>query len=190
MKMISRSLLVGAVLFSASAFALPGDNNNNTTVTVSVPADNAVKQKIGEAFEILMTANKNEISAARIALNRASRFKVKEFAKLMIQDHVQNLEDTRKISDAINISPMTSAKSAILKKKGENLLDQLNTAPTRRFDKIYMEAMVKDHQEVLNLIDNELLPNVSNPRLTAHLKATREKVADHLRMAKAILNSL
>lgn len=189
MKRFLAASLAFSTLVALSAVAEPMDNT--TTVVVNPSMTKAdVKVKVGQILEVVMVVNNNEIKAGKVALKRASHADVKKFAELMIQDHSQNLQATKNVAETLNILPISSDLSDKLVKKGDKELSKLESVPARRFDKVYMEAMVEDHQKLLNVIDTDLLPNASNPKMIDHLKATREKVAYHLQLAKQIQSKL
>lgn len=176
-----------STFFSLSAIAAPVVDNN-TTVTVVVSAD--AQKKMGQVLELLRVINANEVTAGKIALQRASHADVKKFAEIMVDDHTQNIQDIKNLAQALQITLLPSEKSVSLENKGKEGAQKLESVPKRRFDKVYMNAMVEGHQKVLNTIDQDLLPNAVNPRVIDNLKATRAKVAMHLKMAKEIQSRL
>jgi putative membrane protein len=50
----------------------------------------------------------------------------------------------------------------------------------RDFDTAYLDAMIKGHTEVLNMIDNQFLKTAKNEALKAHLTETGGHIAMHL----------
>ena len=54
----------------------------------------------------------------------------------------------------------------------------------------YLAAMVKNHNEVLAMIDGQLLPNTANPALKQHLTQTRSSIEQHLQDAKRLQGNL
>lgn len=69
-----------------------------------------------------------------------------------------------------------------LSKKGAAMLVPLDGA---RFERGYIDAMVKGHADALAKIDNELL-KAANETVKNHLTKTRAAVAEHLAKAKAL----
>ena len=54
------------------------------------------------------------------------------------------------------------------------------------FDRAYVDDEVKAHQQVLDTIDNQLLPNAQNPELKQLITSVRPVIAQHLDHAKQL----
>jgi putative membrane protein len=54
------------------------------------------------------------------------------------------------------------------------------------FDRAYIDAQVKAHQEVLDALDNKLIPNAQDASLKANLQQVRPTVAQHLKKGAAL----
>lgn len=158
--------------------------------SMSMPKMEQMNLKEGDVLEILMTVNKNEINAAKLALEKTSNPKVKQFAQHMQTDHSKNLSETKAIAAVLKVQPVPSPISNVLHDKGKKELDKLNDLNGKAFDLAYMNAMVKGHQAVLDIITNKLIPNAKNPKLESHLQTTKMTVEHHLDMAKNTLSSL
>src|SRR5262249_36924890 len=65
----------------------------------------------------------------------------------------------------------------------------LQNASASDFDRLYIEAQVRDHNHVLEIIDRAA-PNLKNAELKSAVTASRAKVADHLRMAERLQRTL
>ncbi len=73
-----------------------------------------------------------------------------------------------------------------LKAKGASDLAMLAPLNGKDFEEAYVDAMVKNHTEVLAMIDNQLLKDAENEQLRKNLVATREEIASHLEQAKKL----
>jgi hypothetical protein len=58
------------------------------------------------------------------------------------------------------------------------------------FDKSYIDAQVKEHKAVVDLIDNQLAPNAKSSEVKALLQSLRPKIEGHLKQAQAIQKAL
>ena len=143
-----------------------------------------------QILKTLIQINTNEIDAAKIAEKRANNPEIQGFAEMMIKDHSQNRTEVKSLAYKMKIIPRTSDQSKALKQKGKKELKKLKLVSKANFDKTYMQAMVKGHQEALNIIDNDFLPTANDPELKQLLTATRTVVFHHLQVAKDILNKL
>jgi putative membrane protein len=136
-------------------------------------------------------ANTAEVDQGKEAVKKAKNGKVKTFAQHMIADHGAAFKQQTDVERTANITPIDNEMSRQVLSDGKTILSQLQSAPGGAdFDKQYMDAQVREHQQVLDTLDNKLIPNAKNGDLKAFLQKIRDKVADHLKQAKDIQGSL
>ena len=82
----------------------------------------------------------------------------------------------------MDITPMDSAKTDELRRKGAGDLATLVPLSDEKFGPAYLAAMKKGHTEVVAMID-EFISTAQSESLKNHLKETRGKVAMHLEEA-------
>jgi putative membrane protein len=126
-------------------------------------------------------ANLYELEAARIALRRAQRHDVKEFARAMIADHEKMGSELKSFLGGTN-SPQKPPEQ--LDTLHQTLIDDLNGAANEDFDKRYIAQQRKAHQEAITLFrtyyntgrDDGLrnLAHLALPVLDKHLEMVRE----------------
>ena len=179
-----------ALILFVGSLTMPAMAANYQEPKKAVMVKNHYHYKEGEIFEIMMEVDKNEIAAAKLALSKTANPAVKKLAEMMINDHTKHLEATKKLSQRLGITPVPSEKSSELKDKGKITAEKLSTLEKRQFDMAYTLAMVKGHSEVLKMLDEEAIPNASNPELSKLLQETRATVAHHLQMAQQTLKQL
>jgi putative membrane protein len=188
------SKIISALLVSALSctpiFAAASHDTGKSTSAATSSVKNKQTQKDADILGVLVVLNNNEIAAGNEASKKATDPKVKDFAEMMVKQHTQNLDDTMKLSEKINIKPMDTTKSNSMKKQGKMQLDKLSAMKDKAFDAAYMSDMVKGHADALKLIDNSLLKNVTNPELKAQLEETRKHVEHHLEAAKEVQKDL
>ena len=148
----------------------------------STPAGSAEEQQLGDGqiINIMMTVDKGEISASREALKRRLSPAIDLYAKYLIQQHQNNLEELTELAKQLGLEPKESSISNSLETGGKHDLKALGELRDQAFDKGFIDAMVKDHQEGLKLIDTKLLPQTKNPQLKVSVERFRGMVADHL----------
>ncbi len=135
---------------------------------------------------ILDAANTGEIEQAKVAQKNAKDPRVKAFAAHMIQDHGKNMTESRALLTKIGVTPAESPVSTKLSHDSQQLVSTLGEAKGADFDKAYIDAQVKEHQDVLDMMDTKLLVQVKNGDLKAAIQAFRPKVEHHLEEAKSI----
>lgn len=177
------SLFIGTFLFAVKS------NAGNTTTHKSLSVKENDKQD-GEIIATLIVLNKNEIALAKEALIKVRNPAVRKYAHLLKREHTKNLNQTLKLSKKTDINPVETATVITLKQDGEKELLALSSLKAKSFEEAYVNAMVKEHTAALNLIDDNLLINVTNPALKAQIEATRPHIASHLEKAKELQNEL
>ena len=177
-----------AIFFLSFMGLYLGDKANAAFTPNHRSAHNQMHQD-GEIIGILITANKNEIKAAHLALKKSSNPEVRHYAEMITHDHSDNLKKVIKLSKKQDKS-LDSAKSIALKHDGKKEFKHLSSLNGREFDKAYIHGMIADHKMVISTMDNDLLKNVSNPELKNLLLATRPHLIAHLDHAEKIQKSL
>ena len=87
-----------------------------------------------------------EVQAGTLALTKGSSAKVKEFAKMMVDDHTKANEELETLATGKNIT-LPSSISDKHKRKYDDLAEKSGT----EFDKAYVELMVKDHKDAVDM---------------------------------------
>jgi putative membrane protein len=191
MKKILLSSMIAASLTLAASQALSAEPvvmQNN----LSSPQKNMSNPQAKEAHILgtIITVDKVEIKAGKLAAMKASDPNVKRFAETMVADHTRNLIAVKQLAKNLHITPTISSHTNLLKKQSKKDLSQIKSLSGRQFDLIYMAIMVKGHEAALNTIDQKLLPKAQNPMVKSFLSNTRNVVAGHLQQAQTILKQL
>jgi putative membrane protein len=167
--------------------AAPADQGPSTTAPAAPAEEPLTDEKIAA---IIDAANTGEMDQAKIAQKNAKDPKVKAFAAHMITDHGKNMTDSKALLKKIGVTPAESPVSTKLVQGSQELVSKLGGEKGDDFDKDYIDAQVKEHQEVLDMMDTKLLVQVKNADLKAAIQAFRPKVEHHLNDAKAIQATL
>ena len=116
------------------------------TTTAPAPGSAAVP----DAKSFVATAgvsNLFEIQSSRLALLKASKPAVKQFAQMMVDEHTR-------VADALTVAAQTANETVPpqrLDSAHEELLGRLDSASD--FDRQYVEALTKAHQDAIGLFD-------------------------------------
>jgi putative membrane protein len=171
------SLFLLAVAAAATLGAAPADAPKNTTM--SSP----------DMAAVLFAANQGEIDQAIMAYPKLMDSGVKNFAQMMMDDHKKGLTNTTNIMAANKITPHDAAKEAIeIRDKSKQLVTNFQTAQGF-IDRNYMVTQIEEHQHLLDLLDQKMIPSSRGDVLTL-MQTTRFTVQAHLDRAKAILTAL
>lgn len=136
--------------------------------------------------EVMEEANDAEIDSAKVAKKETNNKEIRDFAIHMIDEHEKNLKETKKISKKNNIDDKDSEMSDAIEADAKNKIKLLKKQKGLAFDKMFMEQQVVMHTDLLNNLDQKLIPQATNPEFKAHLQATRGHVSKHLDMTKAL----
>jgi putative membrane protein len=159
-----------------------------TGTTAAPAAPGAVTDP--QIADIVVAANEVDIQAGEVARTKATNPQVKEFAQRMITDHTGVNEQASQLVQRLGVTPEPNPTSRQLRQDGEQNRSRLQGLSAAEFDRAYMEHEVEYHQQVLDAIDNTLIPNAQNPELKALLEQTRPAVEAHLQHARNIQSSL
>ena len=121
-----------------------------------------------------------EIAAAKLAQTRAANPDVKDYAQLMLKDHVAIGQDLKATVWQANVD---IAIPAALDNKHAEMLRDLNAAKPADFDRRYMQQQILTQDEAVRVHtfygdsgDNRLLREFANetgPKVEAHLALAR-----------------
>lgn len=125
---------------------------------------------------------KAEVQLGQLAADKASRDSVKDFDKMMVEDHTKA---------GMELSALASRNSVTLpaepKPEHKALHDRLSRLSGAEFDRAYMAAMIKDHEKAVGLFrkeatsggdaDTKAWAAKTLPTLETHLGKAREVAA-------------
>lgn len=172
---MKNSTLMLAVALVAPMFA--------TVAQAAAPND-------AEIAAIVVAANQVDIDAGKLAESKASNPDVKAFAHRMVTDHSDVNKEAVALVTKLKVTPQENATSKSLKAGGEKNIAQLKKLSGSEFDKAYIEHEVAYHEQVLDAVDNTLIPNAKNEELKALLIKVRPAFIAHTEHAKQVKTSL
>jgi putative membrane protein len=119
-----------------------------------------------------------EVELARLASTKATNQEVKKFAQMMMEDHMRANDELQSLATQKNIT-----LPATLSDESRNNVERLSKLSGTDFDREYMDLMVEDHEE-----DVDLFKKAADDSKDAEIKAfaakTLPKLENHLQMAK------
>lgn len=143
-----------------------------------------------EITEIMETANKGEIDAAKVAVKKAQNDSVKAFAEMMIKEHGKNKDMVKDLSKSEKIKMTSSEDSKMLKKDALAKVSALKKTEESQFDKAYIGTQVAMHQKLFDDLNQKLIPAAKNEKLKNYLEETKSHVEAHLKEAKELQSQL
>jgi putative membrane protein len=155
---------------------------------LSFPFMSVSAQGVNDAqiASIVVTANKVDIDAGRLAASRSANREVKAFGQLMVTDHTGVNKSATELMAKLKVSPEDNPTSQSLKSDGAKNLAHLKTLKGAAFDKAYVDHEVAYHQQVIDALDKTLIPGATNSELKALLVKVRPAFVAHLEHAKRL----
>ena len=139
---------------------------------------------------IVVGANKIDISAGNIALERSSNPEVKDFAQRMITDHNAVLDSAVALVTRLGVTPVNNDLVATLAAQSQKHEAKLKTLSGKAFDKAYIDHEVAYHEAVISVIENQLIPGAHNEELKQTLISVVPAFKAHLDHCKMIQKSI
>ncbi len=124
-----------------------------------------------------------EIQMGELAQKNAQSDDVKNFAKTMVDEH----DKCRK--DLLNqFKDLKTAVVSTMDKKDKEMYDDLAKRKGADFDRAYMDAQVKRHEDAVKFLKDHA--NDSDANVKAFAQHTLKSVEDHLKRAQDIQKKL
>lgn len=177
------SKLLKLSLMGAVAFIL------NSNLKAQMPYDTRPTTTDAQAVMIVQIINDGEVTLARLA-EKSKNVEVKQFAEHMVRDHSGSNDALRDYVKKAKIQPAASNTSTQLQGEAEAKKQELMALKGHNFDMRYIDSQVEMHSKVLELLDQNLIPNASTTELKDLLAKTRTTVAKHRDNAAKIKSGL
>ncbi len=180
MKTISLCLFLA---LSACTFQACNENKRNSDDSVENANDaNDLKEQAGTGEKddendfAVKAANGGmfEMELAKMAQEKATSKDVKEFAAMMMKDHMAVSEELKAIAARKNIT-----LPATLGKDEQEDVDELAKLSGAEFDKKYVDAMVEDHEKDVKLFQETSIAG-EDPELKTFAGKTLPTLQKHL----------
>lgn len=191
-KLIYTLAISGAALCfqSCGSSAENSSENTDSTATMSdtMMNDNSTMSSMGLADTTFTSqaaiSGMAEVELGKLAMEKATNAKIKDFAAMMVKDHSKANEELKTIAQSKNI-----ALPAMLDAEHQSKMEELKAKTGTEFDKAYAKAMVEGHQKTLNLM-NQGSSELTDNELKAFATKTAPVVKHHLEMITSIQGEL
>jgi putative membrane protein len=184
MKSLIVSTAVAALLAAAPALAQstnpPNMNPDSTTKSGSAAATGAAIEGSSDARFIDHVArdNEGEIELGKLAVQKAQSPEVKALAQRLVTDHSKANQQLKRLAQKESVSVPTGAG-----KEQKDLRAQLEKLNGAAFDRAFVDAEVKDHQNDITFYQNES-NRLQDPQLRSFAQQTLPVLQEHLQMAE------
>jgi putative membrane protein len=165
---------IGFLTIALATAAIIGCNDTSRAVGTTAESDRNKVTRADKAFVHNMAiANMAEVELGKLAPERSTDDEVKKFAQLMIDDHSKSLDALKAIAAQHSVPVPTE-----LDGKHTRLRDKIAKWHGTEFDRAYMDAMVDEHEDVLDALE----PRVDETKLAEY----KAELADRLAGKKAV----
>ena len=162
-----------------------GTHAGHTTDTSRSAADDGANMPALKSFAMKAAdGGMAEVEMGKLAAQKASSDRVKQFGQKMVDDHTKANNDLKQAASQAGIE--LPADSSEKHKKMEQKLSGLSGAA---FDKAYMDMMVKDHVEDVKEFEKASKAPGNSP-IKMFASSTLPTLKDHLQMARDIDNEV
>ena len=173
---------------TASAPATTGTETTGTTYTGTMATTATAPSTVSKSDQDFMVkadeGNIMEADLGQLAVAKATSDDVKNFGNRMVADHGKANDALKQIATNKNVTlPATPGDE---EKKMSNELSQKSG---KAFDKAYMAAMVKGHEQTLATM-KKMEKTVQDPDVKNWITQTIPTVEDHLKQAKQVESKL
>ena len=143
------------------------------------------KDHDGEIIAYIQALDNAEINVSKVAKDKKVDSAVMDYADMMIKHHGDNLEQVTELSTKINVAPDDTKEVNKFKEKSDADLAKLSKMDDAKFQKDYIEAMIKGHTDADKMI-GKFEKEAQNPDLKQFLMDTKTVVEEHLAVAKKL----
>lgn len=180
--------------------ACAGDDDADTTMadTLAVPMDTGAAmtpppaERLNDAqiAKIVMVVNTADSAGGTLAQQKAQNAEVKQFGQLMVTDHGALNKQTQQLAQRLGVTPEDSPVSQQLQTKTQQTAQHLQGLSGAEYDRQYIQHEVEMHQQALQMLDQQLLPNAQNPDLKKLLQDARPIYEGHLQRAQQVQSAV
>jgi len=134
-----------------------------------------------DALGLLVTLDEQVIALAEQALARSRDTAVRSHAEALLAAH----SEAPAAAQAFDVDVRATREVTTLREQHERSLPSLATRDDAAFDRNVVDALVRTHQQALDLIDT-LLPDVLDAEVREHVAGARAHIAQHLQAGRSL----
>lgn len=188
------SLLLGGVAYAAPAdqpgHKSPAPGSNTEAMSATEDAVSGLVGKVSAEMtgttkgfvQAAATSDMYEVTAGKIALQRATSPAVKEFAQQMIDAHTAT---TAKLKGILSANKIAVTPPAHVDDRRQGMLDNLRGATAADFDHRYVTQQIAAHTEA-DILFRGYAKDGDNAAIKDFAAATDKDIKMHLDMAKKL----
>lgn len=169
---------------SANEAKIDNADSGNTAGAAAGTSATPVDEETADFFVKAADGGMAEVAAGKMAQDKATNPKVKEFAGMMVTDHTGANSGLKDLASKKNVT-LPDTVSNDHKEAAANLAKKTG----KDFDKAYMKMQVSDHEKTVDLFEKGSR-NVKDTEVKSFIDATLPKLKAHLDAARTLNKSL
>src|SRR4051812_9247750 len=159
-----------------SANMTTNNNRSDTTATSTMPVSKDASDFAVEAA----SGGLMEVELGKIAQEKATNPRIKEFGAMMVKDHSDANEQLKSLAQQKNITLPANVSD-----KQQKDIDDLNKKTGKDFDKAYMNMMLDDHKKDIKKFE-KAGNNLKDAEIKSFAMSALPTLQKHLDSARAI----
>jgi putative membrane protein len=176
------------VLLTAPATAQPGNPAGMAPLTPQEAPGKPAPHQPNQADRLFVRqaamGGLAEVELGKLAAQKGQSDAVKDFARLMIEDHVKANERLSALAEQAGLTPPKE-----IDQEHRAVRDRLEKLSGAEFDRAYIQSQLQDHQKTAQLLEWEI-GSAQDPALKSFAAETLPVVLRHLRRAQEIAAEL
>jgi putative membrane protein len=185
----------GTQLFVAALFAVSVaacGNGNNSARNDGTPGAAGTSGRGNTALSMgernfvqdQLKDGSREVQLGELAQKNAASADVKEFARMMVQDHTRAGKKLEEVAERENVEREDKSDN-----DARDDVQKLSKLSGRDFDKEYIDMMVKDHKDAVDALQDQA-ENADHADVKTWAAETLPRIKHHLEVAQQLQNQL
>jgi putative membrane protein len=134
--------------------------------------------------ELAASDNESQMALGKLALERATSPAVREYARMLVEDHTRSVGRLKSIANGASFPIPTSALP-----EQEEELRKLSRVPSEDFDRKFMDRMIKDHEKAIDTFQ-KAVAGLDSDELRQYALDALPKLREHLDLARGARDGL
>lgn len=157
---------------------MPGNNPTNQTGMTNDTTQIKVKADDKKFLQDAAMGGMAEVAMGKLAAEKGSSDAVKQYGQKMVDDYTKANDELKQVASAQSMTIPDTLDS-----RHQSRIDKLSKLSGSAFDKAYVKAQVKDHEEDVRAFQNEA-QNGNNAAVKDFANKTLPTLQEHVTMAK------
>ena len=143
-----------------------------------------------EIAAFLGNSHRGEIELGNLAIATTKNPDVKALAEMIVKDHTAAEQKSKDVLGKAGITPQEGEPARAQTARAQEIMTNLKALKGAEFDRAYVDSQVEMHQQVIDAIDQSLMPAARSPELKQLMTDGRPGLEKHLEHCKKVQASL